>query len=418
MERAMTGDDPAPVPRTRWLVLAGYSLLVASTQLLWLAFAPVTAQAHQALGVSEGAIGDLAAINPLMYVLLALPAGRWLDRRFGRALTAGALLTAGGALLRMADPASYGWILAGQVVISAGQPLVVNSTTKVAARYFPAPERTAAISVASAAQFCGILAAALTGGPLEQAGGLRLLLGVQAVVAVIAAACVLVAVRVPAAFPADSPVAVSLGWLRRDRVMWLLAGLLFVGVGVFNAVATWLDSILTHFGEGGASGPLIALMTAAGIAGAAVLPGAVARRNRRRAMLLTASALTAGVFVAMAVVHNVVFIGCALALEGFVLLAGLPVSLDWSELRAGPQRAGTAAGFLLLAGNLGGTVFVLIIQALIGNPYLSLAAMSVIALPGLALAARLPARVTEPAEDDQGPHSPARRAAPAKAPKI
>jgi len=76
MERAMTGDDPAPVPRTRWLVLAGYSLLVASTQLLWLAFAPVTAQAHQALGVSEGAIGDLAAINPLMYVLLALPAGR------------------------------------------------------------------------------------------------------------------------------------------------------------------------------------------------------------------------------------------------------------------------------------------------------------------------------------------------------
>jgi predicted MFS family arabinose efflux permease len=345
-----------------------------------------------------------------MYVLLALPAGRWLDRRFGRALAAGALLTAAGALLRLAGPGSFGWILAGQVVLSAGQPLVVNSTTKVAARYFPAAERTAAISVASAAQFCGILAAALTGGPLVQAGGLRLLLGVQAAAAAAAAVCVLAAVRVPAAFPADSPVAISLGWLRRDRVMWLLAGLLFIGVGVFNAVATWLDSILTHFGEGGASGPLIAITTVAGIAGAAVLPGAVARRNRRRAMLLTTTAVTAGVFLAMAAVHDVVFVGCALAVEGFVLLAGLPVSLDWSELHAGPERAGTAAGFLLLAGNLGGTVFVLVIQALIGNPYLSLAAMSVIALPGLALAARLPARVAAPAPDVRPAPSPAQPA--------
>lgn len=383
----------AQVRRTRWLVLAAFSLLIGCTQLLWLTFAAVTTQAHQALGVSEGAIGDLAGINPLLYVLLALPAGRWLDRRFERALSAGALLTAGGALMRMAAPASFGWILAGQVVLSAGQPLVVNSITKLAARYFPAAERTAAISVASVAQFSGILAAALTAVPLLDAGGLRLLLAVQGVLAAVAAACVLFAVRVPAAFPADSPSAISLGWLRRDRVMWLLAGLLFIGVGVFNAVATWLDAILTHFGQGGASGTLIAITTVAGIAGAATLPGLVARTNHRRTMLLVTTAVTAIVFLAMAAEHNVIFIGCALVIEGFVLLAGLPVSLDWSELHAGPERAGTAAGFLLLAGNLGGTVFVLVIQALIGSPYLALAAMSVIALPGLALAARLPARV-------------------------
>ena len=397
----MTDADVSPVRRNRWLVLAGYSLLVASTQLLWLTFAAVTTQAHHALGVSEGSIGDLAGINPLMYVLLALPAGRWLDRRFGRALSAGALLTAGGALVRLAGPTSFGCILAGQVVLSAGQPLVVNSTTKVAARYFPAAERTAAISVASAAQFCGILAAALTAVPLFQAGGLHLLLAVQAGVAVAGAACVLLTVRVPAAFPADSSVAISLGWLRRDRVMWLLAGLLFIGVGVFNAVATWLDAILTHFGQGGASGTLIAVTTVAGIVGAAVLPGAVAQRDRRRTMLLITTAVTVVVFLAMAEVHNVIFIGFALVVEGFVLLACLPVSLDWSELHAGPERAGTAAGFLMLAGNLGGVVFVLVIQALISNPYLALGAMSAIALPGLALATRLPARVAGSAADVQ-----------------
>jgi hypothetical protein len=74
----------------RWWILAGYGLLIACTQLLWLSYAAITTQAHRAVGVSEGAVGDLAAIFPLVYVLLALPSGRWLDSRFSTALSAGA----------------------------------------------------------------------------------------------------------------------------------------------------------------------------------------------------------------------------------------------------------------------------------------------------------------------------------------
>src|SRR5437764_2033649 len=283
----------------RWAILAGYGLLAASTQLLWLTYAPITTQAHKVMGVSAGAAGDLAAIFPLMYVVLALPAGRWLDAQFERALSARAILTAGGGLLRLAGPTSYGWALAGQFVVAAGQPLVLNSITKVAARYFPAPERTAAISAGSVSLYLGILAAVLSGGPLFDAGGLRLLLTVQAAVAVVAAAWVLVALRTPAAFGGDAAVAVSLRWLWGDRFLWVLAGLLFVGMGVFNAVATWLDSILTHFGHGGASGYLIAIMTVGGIAGGALLPGIVARRDQRRGMLEVAVVVTAVAFAVM-----------------------------------------------------------------------------------------------------------------------
>lgn len=390
----VTAEGQGAARPSRWPVLLAFSLLVVATQVLWLTFAPITTQAHQALGVSEGAIGDLAVINPLMFVVLALTSGRWLDRRFGQALGLGALLTAGGALLRLAGPSSYPVLLAGQFVLSAGQPFVVNATTKIAARYFPAGQRTAAISVGSAAQFCGILLAAITSGPLEQAGGLRLLLLVQAGVAVLAAVAVLVAIRVPAMFADDSPAGASLRWLRRDRTMWLLAGLLFIGVGVFNAIATWLDAILTHWGQGGASGNLIAITTVAGIAGAAVLPGLVAQRDRRRVMLMTTVSVTVVVFLVIAAAHNLYLTGGVLALEGFVLLAALPVTLDWSELHAGAERAGTAAGFLLMAGNLGGVVFVIVVQMLIGNPYTSLIAISVIAIPGLALAFALPRRVT------------------------
>ena len=379
----------------RWAILAGFGLLAASTQLLWLTYAPITTQVHRAMGVSVGAAGDLAGIFPLMYVVLALPSGRWLDARFERALSAGAVLTAGGGLLRLAGPESFAWALAGQLVVAAGQPLVLNSITKVAARYFPEQERTAAISAGTVSLYVGILAAVLGGGPLFDAGGLRLLVSVQAAVAVVAAAWVLVAVRTPAAFRGDPSVAVSLRWLWGDRFLWVLAGLLFVGIGVFNAVATWLDSILGHFGRGSAAGYLIAIMTVAGILGAAVVPQAVARHDQRRALLQVTVGVTIVSFALIAALHSVGFVAVALAVEGFVLLAALPVVLDWSELHTGPERAGAAVGFLLLAGNLGGVVLVLIVQGVIGNPYLSLAALSVAGLAGLALSARLPASTQE-----------------------
>ncbi len=387
----MTAQSVAPVRVNRWIILTGYALLTACTQWLWLAYAPITTQTHQIMRVSEGAVGDLAVIFPFVYVILALPAGRWLDTRFGRALGLGATLTAAGGLLRLAGPSSYGWALAGQFVTAAGQPFVLNSITKVAGRYFPARERVTAVSIGSVALFAGILAAVLSGGPLLDAGGLRLLLRVQAAVAVLAAVWVLTVIRAPAAFPGDPSVAVSLRWLRGDRFMWLLASLLFVGMGVFNAVATWLDSILTHFGHGGASGYLIALMTVGGIAGGGLLPGVVAQRNQRRGLLEIAVVVTAAAFAVIAVVHNPAVNALVLFAAGFFLLAGLPVVLDWSELYAGPERAGGAAGFLLLSGNLGGVVLVLIVQAAIGNPYLSLGTLSAICLAGLALAIRLPA---------------------------
>jgi predicted MFS family arabinose efflux permease len=392
MAQTAVVESLAPVRRGRWLMLIAFGLLVASSQILWLSFAPITAQAAGALGVSESAIGDLAVINPLLFVLLAIPAGRWMDRRFGAALAAGALLTAVGAGLRLVDPSSYTWMLIGQVVLSAGQPLVLNASTKVAARYFPPGQRTAAISVASAAQFVGILIAAMTGAPLLEAGGLTLVLTCHAALAAFAALAVLVSLRVPAAFAAEAS-ATSLRWLRRDPLMWRLAGLLFIGVGVFNALATWLDTILTDLGRPGVAGNLIAVATVAGIAGAALLPGIAARRDLRRRMLLATTAVTVVTFTAIALVDNVWFTGFALAVEGFFLLAGLPIALDWSEVDAGPTRAATAAGFLMLAGNLGGVVLVLVVQALIDQPYLALAAMGAVALPGIYLAARLPRHV-------------------------
>jgi hypothetical protein len=79
---------------------------------------------------------------------------------------------------------------------------------------------------------------------------------------------------------------------------------------------------------------------------------------------------------------------------GFVLLAALPVVLDWSDIHAGPERQGGAVGFLMMAGNLGGLLLVLLVQAVIGNPYLALGALVVVALAGIPVVLRLPSHVS------------------------
>jgi predicted MFS family arabinose efflux permease len=399
-DRHDTGSDARARPPeiNRWVILAGYGLLVACTQLLWLTFAPITTQTARVMHVSSGAAGDLAIIFPFIYIILALPTGRWLDGNFKRALGTGAVLTAAGALIRLAVPASFVVQLSGQVVISLGQPLVESAITKIAARNFPAHERATAISIGSVALFAGILVAMLTGGPLFDAGGLRLLLAVQAVPAVIGAVWVLVTLRARVAYPDNPSTSVALGWLRRDRFMWVLAGLLFVGMGIYNAVATWLETILNHFHEGSQAGLLVALMTIAGILGAGVLPAIIASKNRRRAMLAAATGFSALCYVALALHHGFAWIAPWLFVDGFMLMTSLPVTLDWSELHAGPERQGGAVGFLLLAGNLGGVVLSLIAQAFIGSPYLPLLALAVASVLGLALTTRLPARVSAPSE--------------------
>lgn len=382
-------DHTARVRAARWPALAAFALLVMTTQVLWLSFASVTARTAEHLDVSEGAVGDLAVVNAAAFVLLAIPAGRWMDRSYERALAAGALFTAAGAIVRALDPSSYALILTGQVIMSIGQPLVLSALTKVAARHFPREEQTAAISIAAGAQYAGILVAVLTSSWLVDTGGFGLLLVSHAALAVAAAVLVLLTLRLPS-HPTDALVRAPAGWLRADPLVWKMAALLFLGFGAYNGIATWLDSILVDFGHPGLAGPVIAVMTLAGIGGAAVLPSLSAARDARRTVAMLATGTLAVVMVTLAATQPTWLVYAGFALVGFMLMGTLPVMLDWSEAHVGPARAGSVTSVLLLAGNLGAVLVVLTVQLAIGDPVAALAVMALWAVPGLAVAATLP----------------------------
>jgi predicted MFS family arabinose efflux permease len=376
--------------RTRWAVLAAFVLVTSANQMLWLTFAPVTTDAARHYAVSEGAIGALSGVFPLLYVLLAIPAGFALDRWFRPSVVVGAGLTALGGLLRLGGD-SYAWVLVGQLVIAFAQPLVTNSVAKLAGAYTADDDRPLGIAICSAGLFAGFLVAFGTGAAFGGGSGLRTLLVVQAVYAVVGAVLLTLGLRRPGR-EVEAPAATGFASLRAvwaDPVLRAVTLLVVVGFGVFVGLTTWLQALLEPDGiSADTAGVLLIVMVLAGVIGSVVLPPIATRRGAERSVLLASLVVTAAGSALLAVVHVVLGIGLVLALMGLLLLATLPVVLEVVERRAGPA-SGTAAALLWMAGNAGGLVVTVVLAPLLKHPSTAFLILAAVALAGLPVLRRL-----------------------------
>ncbi len=373
-------------------MIVAYGLVCAATQVLWLTYAAITTETARRYGVSVAAVGWLAEIFPLLYVVLAIPAGILLDRWFRPVLAAGGGLVALGGLIRLGGP-TFAWAMAGQVVVAGAQPIVLSAVSKLAGEYLPIGERAAGISLGSAGNFVGMLVALLLGPTLGGHGHLERLLLVEAVLALIAATALAVALRRPGA-PSEEHAAIEGG---AARALWalpsmrILSGLVFLGFGIFVALATWLQTLLHPDGVSEtAAGALLVGMVIAGIVGCALLPPLVARRGTQRAFMRSAVVASCLGCVALGVTPWLGVRAAVLALMGLLLLPALPIVLAAAERLAG-AAAGTAGAIVWMAGNLGGLVVALMVQILVHEPLAAFLAMAGVSLLGLPLARRLPA---------------------------
>jgi fucose permease len=178
------------------------------------------------------------------------------------------------------------------------------------------------------------------------------------------------------------------------RALWALpamrtmCGLVFVGFGVFVALATWLQTLLDPSGVSEqTAGVLLVGMVVAGIVGCAVLPPLLARRRAERGFMLCAVLTSALGSAALGAVSLLGVRAGVIVVMGFVMLPALPVVLTAAEQLAG-SAAGTAGAIVWMAGNLGGLVVALIVQVLVHEPLAAFLAMAAISLLGVPLAAR------------------------------
>jgi len=377
-----------------WPVIAAYALVCAATQILWLTYAAITTETARRYGVSVSAVGWLAEIFPLLYVVLAIPAGILLDRWFRPTLAAGGALVALGGLVRLGGE-TFAWAMAGQVLVAIAQPVVLSAVSKLAGVYLPVNQRADGIALGSAGNFVGMLLALLLGPTLGGHGQLERLLVLEAALAVLPAVALAVVLRRPG-HESHEHAAIEGS---AARALWALApmrtmcGLVFLGFGIFVALATWLQTLLqpSHVSET-AAGALLVGMVIAGILGCAVLPPLIARRRSERGFMRAVVLVACAGCVVLGATPWIGARALALVAMGIVLLPALPVILTAAEQLAG-AAAGTAGAIVWLAGNLGGLAVALLVQILVHHPLAAFLAMGAVSLLGLPLAAR----VTPPA---------------------
>ena len=352
----------------RWVVLVTFMFVVAINQLLWITFAPITGNAATYYGVSDLSIGLLSMVFMIVYIIVSIPAS-WVIDTYGVriAVGIGVILTGVFGLMRGILSPNYTYVLIAQIGIAIGQPFILNAVTTVAARWFPIKERATAAGLGSLAMYLGIVTALVLTPYLtltSQISGMLTIYGIVSVISVIVF-FVFVKERPPTAPCRPDQEERSLVFdglkesLRIKNFLYLLV-VFFVGLGVFNAVTTWIEDIVRPRGfsiiEAGAIG---GVMIVGGIIGAVLIPMLSDHYRKRTPYLLAAVigailglvGLTFALSYWLMLVSGFVF--------GFFLLSAGPVGFQYGAEITHPTPEGTSNGLLLMMGQISGIVFIL-----------------------------------------------------------
>lgn len=352
----------------RWVVLLAFMFVAAVNQLLWITFAPITGSAATYFGVSDLSIGILSLSFMIVYLVVSIPAS-WMIDTYGIrvAVGIGAAMTGIFGLLRGLVAPNYSLVLIAQIGIAIGQPFILNAITTLAARWFPIHERATAVGLGSLAMYLGILVAlALT--PYltlqSQMNGMLLIYGIVAMIAVVAF-FVFVKERPPSppCPPDQEERSLVFDGLRESLLMrnfLLLLVVFFVGLGVFNAVTTWIEDIVRPRGfsiiQAGNTG---GLMIVGGIIGALVLPF-LSDHYRKRTPFLVLALIGATLGLTGITFATSYWLLLASAFVfGFFLLSAGPIGFEYGAEITRPTPEGTSNGLLLLMGQISGIVFIL-----------------------------------------------------------
>lgn len=359
--------------RYRWVVLFALFLVTMVSQIQWLAHAPIATAAQAFFGFEDVVpINRLAEMYMLIYLLACLPASWVIDRLGTRAgISFGAVLIGVASVVKGVYAESYAVVLAAQVALSVAQPFIINAPTAVASQWFPVAERGTAVGLASLAQFVGIILVMVITPMAIQAGDNTdpsLIPGIMAWYgwASLAAAVLCLALyREGKGFgtgAAGVGVRSFLGGVRHilsQRDVRRIVLLFLVGLGIFNAVTTCIDSICRTKGfDVDQSGLVGAIMLVGGVVGAVVLPLISDRIRRRKAVL---AAALAGVVPALAGLAWTNDFGVAMAFSfmvGFFVTGAGPVGFQYAAEIGGESTESTSQGLMLLAGQVSGLIFV------------------------------------------------------------
>ena len=358
--------------RYRWVVLAVFMFINLTIQMLWIGYAPITVLAAEYFGVSDLLIGLLAMTFMIAYIPLSIPVSWMIDTKgFRLAVSIGAVIMGLFGIIRGLAGDNYSLVLISTIGIAIAQPFLLNAWTKVPANWFSVDERATAVGLVTLANLVGIaLGMVLTPILVEQMNISNVML-VYGVIAAFSALLFLVFARehppTPPCPPGMEVRALVLDGLKnalRVKSFLLYLAVVFIGMGIFNGITTWVETIIRPRGYTPTeAGSLGALMLIGGLLGAVVMPAISDKLHKRQPFMLLGMALAIPGLIGLAFASTYwVLIVSAFSL-GFFLVSPFPIGLQYAAEVTNPTPEGTSNGLIQLFGQTS-VVFVYIMGAM------------------------------------------------------
>ena len=351
----------------RWLMLIVYMFMVAVNQLLWITFAPITGDATKYYGVSDLKIGILSMCFMIVYIVVSIPAS-WIIDKFGIRIGVGigAIFTGVFGLVRGFAGPDYNLLLLAQIGIAIGQPFILNAITKLAARWFPIEERATAAGLGTLAMYLGILLGMTLTPYLIIGSGIGGMLYIYGIISILTTVGFLLLIKespptAPCLPDQEERSLVYDGFKQtlRTKDFILLMIIFFIGLGVFNAVTTWIEDILRPRGfsatQAGITG---GLMIIGGIIGALFIPILSDRYKKRTPFIIIALAGATLGLAGITFATSYWLLLTSGAVLGFFLLSSGPIGFQYGAEITFPASEGTSNGMLLLMGQISGIAFI------------------------------------------------------------
>jgi MFS family permease len=247
----------------------------------------------------------------------------------------------------------------------------MNAWTKVPAQWFGTGERATAVGLVTLANLVGtalgmVLTPALTA--TMSIPSVQLIYGgIAAFTTVLFIVFAREIPPTPPCPPGQEVRALMLDGLKhalKVKTFWMWLFITFVGLGIFNGVTTWVETIIRPRGfTPSDAGTLGALMLVGGVLGAVILPALSDKQRKRQLYLMIGIVLAIPGLVGLAFATNLILLFFSAFFMGFFLVSANPIGMQYSAEVTYPTPEGTSNGLIQLFGQAS-VVFVYIMEAL------------------------------------------------------
>lgn len=377
-------------PKSRWFMLGLFMFLTIVVELQWLTHAPIARVAETFYGdqlytYSWLSIDSLAIVYMIVFLILCLPASYIIDTYGIRTgIGIGAFLTILGALIKGFGANSLLLVFSGQFILAVAQPFVLNAVTAFSVRWFSLGERAMVAGFLALAQYIGILTVMVITPLLVESSidnlnygtGLNSMLKIYMIPSIISGLLILLFLQEK---PKDLPFDIQQERLSfykgiihmlRLKDALLILFIFTIGLGIFNAISSLVDSIAANLNIKDSDGLIGGIMLVGGIIGAIIIPFLSDFYRKRKLFLVLcmigvipsifglAYAVEISNFFQWSPENTYVLALFSSFILGMSIMSAGPIVFQYTAEITAPTPESTSQGILLLVGQISGIIMV------------------------------------------------------------